>query len=634
MKNKVFLILILVFISAKFVIGAQVFYENFDSLNEIGSNSGVISGNIGIVNNECGNYANMTSNSYITYPITNFPLKNLTIEFWVKNINFDAKGYFDVNRLVGGSPNSMGIFYNGHVIIETRNNESGMTQVGSGLGYVGYKWNHIAIKFEYYNANCFTISNFLNGILGGNAYTCNFYVNRSGNMWVGRNNWYGYANSYVDEFKIYDYAKSNTEIYNDYSSGWNCYKNDISKKQCLMPFPESKGKVKINCTGLFVNNKKFTAKGLGYSDVPIGFDANVAGGDAVIYNTPDAYNRDFKLLREMHANSIRTWGEVKNISFLDAAWNNGNKPIYVIMGFWINCNENWGDEAIRQAYKDKFRAYVRQYKDHPAVLAWALGNENNLYYCSSYSYLPYFYTLANELGKIAADEEGQNKHPFGIVSGDIGYIGNKDYNADDASLPYVDFWASNVYRGKSFGSFFSEYPTLSGKPIMISEYGIDALNNFDKKEYEDNQSDWDLSLWKEINSSSAIGSTIMEYCDEWWKAGSAFSHDYGGYYTTSHPDSYSNEEWWGVVRTVKNGTSIDIMQPRKVYYDLKCAWLEGRKDGDVNSDSKIDIFDLAGVGICYNGKAEGSCANADVFTDGKIDIFDLATVGKNYGTSC
>ena len=56
--------------------------------------------------------------------------------------------------------------------------------------------------------------------------------------------------------------------------------------------------------------------------------------------------------------------------------------------------------------------------------------------------------------------------------------------------------------------------------------------------------------------------------------------------------------------------------------------------GDTNYDCKVDIFDLAMVGVCYNGKAEGSCANADVFTDGKIDIFDLAMVGKAYGSVC
>ena len=60
--------------------------------------------------------------------------------------------------------------------------------------------------------------------------------------------------------------------------------------------------------------------------------------------------------------------------------------------------------------------------------------------------------------------------------------------------------------------------------------------------------------------------------------------------------------------------------------------------GDINWDCKVDILDLAAVGICYGCKlGEGcwsNCSNADVKQDDKINIFDLATTGLNYGGSC
>ena len=56
--------------------------------------------------------------------------------------------------------------------------------------------------------------------------------------------------------------------------------------------------------------------------------------------------------------------------------------------------------------------------------------------------------------------------------------------------------------------------------------------------------------------------------------------------------------------------------------------------GDTNFDKKVDIFDLASVGICYGKQVSGSCVNADVREDNKIDIFDLATVGRDYGKVC
>ncbi len=79
----------------------------------------------------------------------------------------------------------------------------------------------------------------------------------------------------------------------------------------------------------------------------------------------------------------------------------------------------------------------------------------------------------------------------------------------------------------------------------------------------------------------------MAYSDEWWKgkygAGTgcpdnnpAF-HGTCGYVTTSHPDGYANEEWWGIMRTKDNSSSSDIMEPRAVYYRLQSIWLPQNK---------------------------------------------------------
>jgi len=56
--------------------------------------------------------------------------------------------------------------------------------------------------------------------------------------------------------------------------------------------------------------------------------------------------------------------------------------------------------------------------------------------------------------------------------------------------------------------------------------------------------------------------------------------------------------------------------------------------GDVNGDCKVDILDLAKIGLCYNKDAAGTCAIADLSGNSKVDIFDLAEVGINYGKSC
>jgi hypothetical protein len=80
----------------------------------------------------------------------------------------------------------------------------------------------------------------------------------------------------------------------------------------------------------------------------------------------------------------------------------------------------------------------------------------------------------------------------------------------------------------------------------------------------------------------------MAYSDEWWK-GKHGQNDAGhlncpetdpsfhstcGYSSASHPDGYANEEWWGVMRTVKNGNNPDSLQPRAVYVALQSLWVK------------------------------------------------------------
>ena len=56
-------------------------------------------------------------------------------------------------------------------------------------------------------------------------------------------------------------------------------------------------------------------------------------------------------------------------------------------------------------------------------------------------------------------------------------------------------------------------------------------------------------------------------------------------------------------------------------------------EGDVNNDNKVNIFDLAAVGLAYGSReGEGNWnGDADLNMDGQVNIFDMATVGKNYG---
>jgi hypothetical protein len=378
----------------------------------------------------------------------------------------------------------------------------------------------------------------------------------------------------------------------------------------------------------------YIIKGVGYAPYPIGRHVSDWGYEDPndprpdnIYDDSDILNRDFELLQEMNVNTIRIWkgnNTQDGLRFpnkitqntLDSAEAHGIK---VIAGFWIDTSGPWCDGQQIQytppAFLDpsnceytyqrtnivfKFKAYVEQFKDHPAILFWAIGNENNNFIPSEYA--PYWYSLINQMAYEAHLSEGATYHPVAVVNGDLGYVGDPAAGASDALMPSLDIWGANVYRGEvgnSFGDLFDDYASRTNKPLWISEFGIDAwfstnLSNPDEG-YEDQerQALWAGKLWDEIisNSDITIGATIMEYSDEWWKPyewmylGSNYVQDHFGYgprdtdcppdgvpdWYPPSPDSYFNEEWWGVMAIEENPIPYqpNIMNPRMVYDTLQ-----------------------------------------------------------------
>lgn len=79
-------------------------------------------------------------------------------------------------------------------------------------------------------------------------------------------------------------------------------------------------------------------------------------------------------LKALGATVVRTYGEPPG-PVLDEARRVGLK---VIVGFWLEHPRrgfDYGDAAQRTAQLDRLRAMVRQYRNHPALLLWGLGNE-------------------------------------------------------------------------------------------------------------------------------------------------------------------------------------------------------------------------------------------------------------------
>ncbi len=408
-------------------------------------------------------------------------------------------------------------------------------------------------------------------------------------------------------------------------------------------------------TGVY---QPYLIKAVGYSPMPIGRHPSDWGAPAGssrsnnIYDDQAILTRDFTLLKQMNANTIRIWkgnnttasnGRYPNkitTRTLDMALQNN---IRVIAGFYVdplsfNAN-NTISSTQRADLIARFTSYVNAFKNHQAILFWAIGNENN--YQSngmSAAQLSAWYALVNDMAKAAHTAEGAAFHPVAVVNGEIGTIGASAYGSTDAKLPYLDIWGANIYRGVSFGTLFSEYSAKSRKPLWISEFGIDAWagtnpGNFDLgREDENTQSLWDGLLWDEIarQSTGVLGGSLMEYSDEWWKPYEWLcgnnsdvcnsTQNHYGEYPFASPDNIANEEWYGVmaIKYNPNPQNPDIVTPRKVYNNLRIKW---------ESDPWADL----GVTQFYPGAPAKGDISGTRFTANAGEKINLVVSYGNHG---
>ena len=205
----------------------------------------------------------------------------------------------------------------------------------------------------------------------------------------------------------------------------------------------------------------------------------------------------------------------------------------------------------------------------------------------------------------------------------------------DSQMQHLDVWSFNLYPGRDFVEFnFSRLEGMTDRPFFVSEYGIDAYNidapkcsvaepgvpcntNSDPRyiglEDQEAQAEWVQSLIEGIEqnavtcvagceSNTVAGGSIMAWVDEWWKGrvidavdtderntmlgslcsgGDKISDQqtpcgYPTIYGATQPDSFVNEEWFGLFRVKQPcDDNVDQIEPREAWYRIKWLWKQG-----------------------------------------------------------
>jgi hypothetical protein len=281
---------------------------------------------------------------------------------------------------------------------------------------------------------------------------------------------------------------------------------------------------------------------------------------------------DIPLMAAMNINTVRLpmdpGLDSTGLGVLDALHSHGIMAILTV------------DDAINDMAR--VASAVNFYKNHPAVLMWMLGNEWNIWLY--YGHAPDVPTAAQQTEKAAAlIKTLDTQHPVATGYGEIDIDAADMRLADTARYvneiaPSVDIWGLNIYRTSSFGTLFSQWRSITGKPMFLAEFGADACRTSGSgatatcQRDEAAQAAWNLGLWNELfrrlsardPAEPVLGGTLFEWNDEWWKVEPFDRQDPGGWASAAFPDLVGNEDWSGIV-------DID-RAPRATYTTMTTAF--------------------------------------------------------------
>jgi hypothetical protein len=327
---------------------------------------------------------------------------------------------------------------------------------------------------------------------------------------------------------------------------------------------------------LMVNGEPFVVNGMAYNPMSIGENWQAAWRDR-----PDRYLVDFPLIAATGANAVRLYAPVLTTAMLDAAWSAG---LYVIPNFGVNPDQLACD-AGRTFMQDRMRETVLDWKDHPAILFWLVGNEVNINLGSTDLCVDWFPQL-DALAQTAHAVD--SSHPVGTANAGVADICVPGCS-DDTSLPNVDLWGTQVYRGcQGLDTTFTDYlaKTDCARPLIVTEFGVDAWDSRDPAEDQDMQAtclgdqldDADQALAVRTPGGVSSGQVVFSWADEWWKAECDLPAEWNEHDTCTsfenfaYDDVATNEEWWGVVGLSSVVGEEDVRILRTAYDRVGESW--------------------------------------------------------------
>lgn len=248
---------------------------------------------------------------------------------------------------------------------------------------------------------------------------------------------------------------------------------------------------------------------------------------------------DLAVIQSLHANTILI--HTAPVWVMRRAWALGLHSIY---SFNIGWNDTSRAGFDRQA--DAIVAAVDSLRHAPGLIAWVLGNEIPEWVVDSLGAREMQSRLRSLADRVRAEDP-------------VHLLGHGNWPPTrQLDLSFLDLACFNLYPAwpyeiavRGYGPYLREVilPAARGRPVLVTEFGINTLEAGDAR-----QAQVIADCWREIARSRTAGGVVFEYCDEWWKNYDNPIHEHGDYWerkfdpTDAARWDADPEENYGIVR--------------------------------------------------------------------------------------
>ncbi|GHE23361.1 hypothetical protein GCM10017764_03290 [Sphingobacterium griseoflavum] len=270
-------------------------------------------------------------------------------------------------------------------------------------------------------------------------------------------------------------------------------------------------------------------------------------------------------LKHKGGNSIRTWSTDGAKQILDRAQQLG---LTVTMGIRMGVERHGFDyddpEAVQEQLK-RVRQEIIQFKDHPALLAWGIGNELNLHYSN-----PKVWDAVNGVAQMIHDID-----PNHLVTTMLAGINQKEIDLIKEKCPALDLLSVQVYGGLAS---VPEQITAVGwkKPYMVTEWGPTG-------HWEGLQTPWTAAIEENSSEKAAV------YKSRYEASIATDKRCLGSYVFLWGQKQERTPTWYGLFTEAgEQNAVVDVMEylwtgkyPKNRAPQLNSFQLDGRKASDM-----------------------------------------------------